>query len=111
MLSRMAPSSPPVKRTLHLLKTPDILCANDNRPTGSYCLVLSGADPTPVDRKSPEPKGTPAGNRRDRRDLWLICVIYLFLLLDPTSLASALLSHICAILRVTLLRGHEGPTG
>src|ERR1039458_4768842 len=30
MLSRMAPSSPPVKRTLHLLKTPDILCANDS---------------------------------------------------------------------------------
>jgi hypothetical protein len=29
MLSRMAPSSPPVMRTLHLLKTPDILCAND----------------------------------------------------------------------------------
>src|ERR1700738_3398749 len=29
MLSRMAPSSPPAKRTLHLLKTPDILCAND----------------------------------------------------------------------------------
>src|ERR1019366_2376535 len=39
MLSRMAPSSPPEKRTLHLLKTPDILCANDNRPTGSYSLV------------------------------------------------------------------------
>src|SRR6202048_1122956 len=29
MLSRMAPSPPPAKRTLHLLKTPDILCAND----------------------------------------------------------------------------------
>ena len=29
MLSRMAPSSPPAKRTYHLLKTPDILCAND----------------------------------------------------------------------------------
>ena len=39
MLSRMAPSSPPVKRTLHLLKTPDILCANDNRLTGSYWLI------------------------------------------------------------------------
>ena len=31
MLVCMAPSSPPAKRTLHLLKTPDILCANDNR--------------------------------------------------------------------------------
>jgi DNA invertase Pin-like site-specific DNA recombinase len=31
MLVCMAPSSPPVKRTLHLLKTPDILCANDKR--------------------------------------------------------------------------------
>src|ERR1035438_8576860 len=29
MLSRMAPSSPPAMRTFHLLKTPDILCAND----------------------------------------------------------------------------------
>ena|ERR1017187_7546751 len=29
MLSRMAPSSPPDMRTLHLLRTPDILCAND----------------------------------------------------------------------------------
>ena len=27
----MAPSSPPDMRTLHLLKTPDILCADDNR--------------------------------------------------------------------------------
>src|ERR1019366_8581883 len=41
MLSRMAPSSPPVMRTLHLLRTPDILCANDNRPTGSYTSVNS----------------------------------------------------------------------
>src|ERR1700733_11972887 len=31
MLSRMAPSSPPKKRTLHLLKHADILCANDTR--------------------------------------------------------------------------------
>src|ERR1035441_9449171 len=29
MLVCMDPSSPPVKRTLHLLKTPDILLAND----------------------------------------------------------------------------------
>jgi len=36
MLSRMVPSSPPARRTLHLLKTPDILCANDSGPTGSY---------------------------------------------------------------------------
>src|ERR1019366_767371 len=49
MLSRMAPSSPPVKRTLHLLKTPDILLANDSGPLGSYvfdnstrrCCLLS----------------------------------------------------------------------
>src|ERR1039458_4043752 len=38
MLVCMDPSSPPVKRTLHLLKTPDILCANDNRPPVSYYL-------------------------------------------------------------------------
>jgi len=31
MLSRMVPSSPPAMRTFHLLKTPDILCANDSR--------------------------------------------------------------------------------
>src|ERR1017187_8096653 len=36
MLVCMAPSSPPVKRTLHLLKTPDILLANDSRLLGSY---------------------------------------------------------------------------
>jgi hypothetical protein len=29
MLSRMDPFLPPEKRTLHLLKTPDTLCAND----------------------------------------------------------------------------------
>jgi hypothetical protein len=39
MLSRMAPSSLPVKRTLHLLKTPDILCANDSGPLGSNIFV------------------------------------------------------------------------
>jgi hypothetical protein len=38
MLMHMAPSSPPVKRTLHLLKTPDILLAKDNRQTGNYYL-------------------------------------------------------------------------
>ena len=38
MLSRMAPSSPLAMRTLHLLKTPDILCANDKRLSVSYCL-------------------------------------------------------------------------
>jgi Pyridine nucleotide-disulphide oxidoreductase len=36
MLSRMAPSSPPEKRTFHLLKTPDILCANDTLVGSSY---------------------------------------------------------------------------
>src|SRR5665213_654788 len=41
MLSRMAPSSPPDMRTLHLLRTPDILCANDNRPPGSYHSVTA----------------------------------------------------------------------
>jgi hypothetical protein len=35
----MDPSSPPVLRTFHLLKTPDILCANDNRQLGNYQLV------------------------------------------------------------------------
>jgi hypothetical protein len=31
MLSRMVPSSPPVKRTLHLLETPDTILANDRQ--------------------------------------------------------------------------------
>src|ERR1035441_1546831 len=35
----MALSSPLEMRTLHLLKTPDILLANDNRPLGSYLAV------------------------------------------------------------------------
>jgi len=35
----MAPSSPPEKRTFHLLKTPDILLANDNPLPGSYWLI------------------------------------------------------------------------
>src|ERR1035441_8243264 len=39
MLSRMAPSSPPDMRTFHLLKTPDILCANDSGQPGSYSSV------------------------------------------------------------------------
>src|ERR1035437_3453816 len=39
MLSRMAPSSPPDMRTLHLLRTPDILSANDSRQTVSYSTV------------------------------------------------------------------------
>src|ERR1035441_10626272 len=43
MLSRMAPSSPPDMRTLHLLRTPDILCANDNRPLVSNKLSNSRA--------------------------------------------------------------------
>src|SRR5450631_4133033 len=46
MLSRMAPSSPPEKRTLHLLKTPDILCANDNRLSVSYSFANSGLSPS-----------------------------------------------------------------
>src|ERR1035441_10101441 len=46
MLSRMAPSSPPVKRTLHLLKSPDILCANDSRQSVSY-LAINNALSTP----------------------------------------------------------------
>jgi hypothetical protein len=37
----MDPSSPPVKRTLHLLKTPDILLANDSGQAGSYQLNTS----------------------------------------------------------------------
>lgn len=44
MLSRMVPSSPPAMRTLHLLKTPDILCANDSRPTVSYWLSNPAKD-------------------------------------------------------------------
>jgi hypothetical protein len=34
MLSRMDPSLPPDMRTLHLLKSPDILCANDKECLG-----------------------------------------------------------------------------
>src|SRR6266481_4765808 len=41
MLSRMAPSSPLAMRTLHLLKTPDILCANDMpKNGGNYFVIL-----------------------------------------------------------------------
>ena len=43
MLPRMDPSSPPVKRTLHLLKTPDILCANDRRVAGINEMVTDGS--------------------------------------------------------------------
>jgi hypothetical protein len=43
MLVCMDPSSPPVLRTFHLLKTPDILCANDNRLSGNYYLVNNRA--------------------------------------------------------------------
>ena len=42
MLVCMDPSSPPVKRTLHLLKTPDILLANDNGLPVSYLSVNTG---------------------------------------------------------------------
>ena len=38
MLVCMDPSSPPVKRTLHLLKTPDILLANDTGLPGGYFI-------------------------------------------------------------------------
>jgi hypothetical protein len=38
MLSRMVLSLPPEMRTLHLLKTPDILCAND---TGNPEITLT----------------------------------------------------------------------
>ena len=39
MLVCMDPSSPPVMRTFHLLKTPDILLANDNRLPVNYQSV------------------------------------------------------------------------
>ena len=39
MLSRMVPSLPPEMRTFHLLKTADILCANDSRLLFSYHFV------------------------------------------------------------------------
>ena len=41
MLGCMDPSSPPAMRTFHLLKTPDILLANDNRQTGHYLSVTA----------------------------------------------------------------------
>jgi hypothetical protein len=46
MLSRMDPFLPPEKRTLHLLKTPDTLCANDNRLYVNYYLINSTTWPT-----------------------------------------------------------------
>src|ERR1035438_9842529 len=49
MLVCMDPSSPPVKRTLHLLKTPDILLANDSGLLGSYLLANISA---PRDHKT-----------------------------------------------------------
>jgi type I restriction enzyme, S subunit len=39
MLVCMDPSSPPAMRTFHLLKTPDILCANDTTTGKSYLVV------------------------------------------------------------------------
>jgi hypothetical protein len=47
MLSCMAPSSPPVMRTFHLLKIPDILCANDSRWEGVYFLDIPPGPPHP----------------------------------------------------------------
>jgi transposase len=41
MLARMAPSSPPAMRTLHLLKTPDILCANDKATPGGHWKIMT----------------------------------------------------------------------
>src|ERR1700759_4198872 len=42
MLSRMVPSLPPEKRTFHLLKTPDILCANDtSTSTINYTVTFN----------------------------------------------------------------------
>jgi hypothetical protein len=46
MLSRMVLSLPPEMRTLHLLKTPDILCANDRGHGSVYRGVI---DELPVD--------------------------------------------------------------
>ena len=43
MLSRMVPSLPLEMRTLHLLKTPDILCANDTGVLPSYQIDNAGA--------------------------------------------------------------------
>ena len=39
---RMAPSSPPEKRTYHQLRTPDILCANDSALPCSNEVVING---------------------------------------------------------------------
>src|ERR1035441_5060198 len=43
MLSRMAPSSPPAMRTLHLLKIPDILLANDTDNPGRFHMAKGPA--------------------------------------------------------------------
>ena len=58
MLSRMDPSSPPVKRTLHLLKTPDILLANDTAHPSITTWSLTGC---------------PLGHRRLESIGWLSC--------------------------------------
>jgi hypothetical protein len=42
LLICMYPSSPPAMRTLRLLKTLDILCANDSRLLGSNDNITSG---------------------------------------------------------------------
>src|SRR5277367_1722923 len=70
MLSCMAPSSPPVKRTLHLLKTPDILCANDTRRNRCSQIDIlrppSGRSaPTPL-REEDSDRCVSAGNSRCR---------------------------------------------
>src|SRR5450756_1428344 len=43
----MVPSSPPAKRTLHLLLPPDISSANDIKPLGRNYFITEGWDRTP----------------------------------------------------------------
>jgi len=64
MLSRMVPSSPPDMRTLHLLKLPDILLANDRHPNGSHRIANSG-EPQPLVERDLPTNGGPLGQLRN----------------------------------------------
>src|SRR5258708_18419796 len=71
MLSRMVPSSPPEKRTFHLLKTPDILCANDVYPDVIFPLLTGGSLSTRNPDAVTKLKETLAHLHPNFRSLWI----------------------------------------
>jgi len=89
----MAPSSPPVKRTLHLLQIPDILLANDSRQAGTYSDVTPTAHrvrprcPLTQDSAMPGSECAHCANTvctaAKSRFLRTLRPIFLFLLLEP----------------------------